>query len=112
MSPMFFNLDLDSVIQTILPRLQEVGIRVVYHVDGVLHDKPIHTFTQREFVYILRCADDNAVLSESLADLKSLVEIVHNQFQAWGLALNFDKRSCTWALALQSAMISLYQDKG
>ena len=90
-SPMLFNLYLDSVIQTILPKLQELGVRVVYQVDGVLHDKPLHTLTHREFVYILLYADDIALLSESLADLKSMVEVVHNQFQAWGLAMNFDK---------------------
>lgn len=57
----------------------------------MLHDKPIHTFTHREFVYILLYADDIALLSESLADLKSMVEVVNHQFQAWGLALKFDK---------------------
>ena len=44
-----------------------------------------------EFVYILLYADDMALLSESLSQLQSMVEIVHNQFQDWGLALNFDK---------------------
>ncbi len=60
-SRMICNLYLDSVIQTILPRLLEPGVRVGYHGDAVLHDKPIHTFTHREYVYILLSADGIAL---------------------------------------------------
>ncbi len=82
MSPVLFNLYLDSVIQTILPRLQDLGVRHVYQVDDVLHDKPIHTCSYREFVYILLYADDIALLSESFADLKSNKELVRH-FRYW-----------------------------
>ncbi len=82
MSPMIFNLYLHSVIQPIIPRPQELGVRVLYHVDGVLHDKPIHTFTPRVFVYILLYEDDIALLRDCLADLKSMVEVVDSQIQA------------------------------
>ncbi len=83
-SPMLFNLYLDSVIQTTLPQLQELGIQVVYnvHVDGVLPDRPIHPFTHREFLYILPYANDSALLSQYLADLESMVEVILYQFQA------------------------------
>jgi hypothetical protein len=90
-SPMLFNLYLDSVLTVILPRLRALGVRVVYNVGGVLHDRPLHSLTSTEFVYLLLYADDMALLSESLTDLQCMVETVHNQFQDWGLALNFDK---------------------
>jgi hypothetical protein len=48
-------------IHTIIPQLQELGVRVVGQVDGVLHNKPIQTFTHRELVYILLYADDTAL---------------------------------------------------
>ncbi len=35
MSPILFNWYLHLVTQTILPLLQELGVRVVYHVHGV-----------------------------------------------------------------------------
>ena len=39
-SPMLFNLYLDSVLAVILPQLRALGVRVVNHVEGVLHDRP------------------------------------------------------------------------
>lgn len=71
-----------------LPRLQELGVRVVYNVDGVHHDKPMDTFTHRQFIYkqmtVLYLANPwlTKVSGGSCSD----------QVQAWGLALNFNKR--------------------
>jgi hypothetical protein len=49
----------------ILPRLQELEVWVVYHVDGVLYDKPMQTFTHCVFVYVLLSKDGIALLKES-----------------------------------------------
>ncbi len=82
------------------------------HVGG--HRVLIYIFPLKiEFVYILLYVDDIALLSESLAPLHSMMEIVQLHLQDWCLTLNFERRRYwRWKSILNLDLISVCQVGG
>jgi hypothetical protein len=90
-SPLLFNLYMDSVVRDVLPHLRSLGVRVRYSDHGVLRERWHGHISHEGLVWILLYADDIALVANSARDLQLMLTILDSAFKRWGLLISVDK---------------------
>jgi hypothetical protein len=90
-SPMLFNLYMDSVVRDVMPVIRQRGIKIRYNFKGRLGEMGSGVITHEDLVWILLYADDIALLAQDLADLHIMLTELDTAFKWWGLHMNVQK---------------------
>jgi hypothetical protein len=90
-SPMLFNLYMDSVVRDVMPIIRQRGIKLQYNFNGRLEEIVHGKVTHEDLVWILLYADDIALMAEDLADLQFMLTELDAAFKRWGLLINVQK---------------------
>ena len=89
LAPDLFNITLDTVVRQLLPQLRQLGVSIVYKIDGhLMHSrKPTH----EKLMWILMYADDISLGCDDVDSLRTAVTLTDTVFTHWGLTISFKK---------------------
>ena len=88
-APLLFNTFLDTIVRRIQPELQQLGVRVLYKIDGQLTEA--RTYTCAGVVWMLMYADDISLACDSPENLQRALAEMHEEFKQWGMRISVAK---------------------
>ena len=89
LAPDLFNITLDTVVRQLLPQLRQLGVSIVYKIDGqLMHSrKPTH----EELMWILMYADDISLVCDDVDNLRTAVTLMDTTSTQWCLTISTRK---------------------
>jgi hypothetical protein len=91
MSPLLFNIYIDTAIRSLLARLPGTGIKIGYSVNGRLHTPRDSSDYDTIILPLLLYADDIVLLAATVSDLHIILSHLHDICSDLALNINFDK---------------------
>ena len=91
LSPLLFNIYIDTVIRSLLARLPNAGIRIGYSINGTLHTPKPGANYETVILPLLLYADDIVLLAPTADDLHLMLSLLHTTCTDLALSINFPK---------------------
>ena len=84
-----FNIFLVTIVRRIQPELQQLGVQILYKIDGQLTEAK--TYTCANVVWMLMYADDISLTYENPENLQRALTVMHEEFKQWGMRISVAK---------------------
>lgn len=88
-APLLFNVYIDIAVKCFQPLIQHLGITLSYKIDG--HLVQCKNPSLFKVSWILKYADDIALISDNAKDIKEALDIVDETFREFGLEISVPK---------------------
>ena len=91
LSPLLFNIYIDTVIRSLLARLPGAGIRIGYSINGTLHTPKPGADYATVILPLLLYADDIVLLAPTADNLHLMLSLLHTICTDLAMSINFPK---------------------
>jgi hypothetical protein len=91
LSPLLFNIYIDTAIRSLLAQLPDAGISIGYSINGTLHTPRAGADYTTVILPLLLYADDIVLLAPNAEALHAMLALLHSICSDLALSINFSK---------------------